>query len=272
MAMKKTAVTPIVNPKSLEKSILKDLKGPGPQRDFVARYVGAVKHEARQPDEMSQLEFWGHKIPTHRAIAAKTVESLSHLPIEKQWDLWLGVWKTTNNYDVRSIALIWMSNKKQKAIRKEKFKDLLGMVSEIDNWALSDNVSGMLAEILEENPKLLATYKKWNKSRNPWERRQSIVGIYFYARFRKKPIPVEVSLPMIEALLDDPHFYVQRGVGWALREVDRVNPSKQRLFVKKHLHRISGVAWFATTELYQEKDRKKLVLLRKETRAEKRNR
>lgn len=260
--MKKTAVTPA----SIEKSILKDLKGPAPGRDFVARYVGAVKHEARKPDEMSQLDFWGYNLPTHRSLAAKYTALTSDLPLEKQWDLWLGVWKKTNNYDVRSIVLIWMSNKKLKAFRQNKFSDIASMVTDIDNWALSDNVSGMLAEILEKAPKHLTVYKKWNKSKNPWERRQSIVGIYFYARFRKKPVAVDISLPMIEKLLDDPHFYVQRGVGWALREVDRVNPKVQREFVKKHLHRISGVAWFATTELYQEKDRKKLVQLRKEKR------
>ncbi|MFN7727529.1 MAG: DNA alkylation repair protein [Bdellovibrio sp.] len=270
-----------LTPRKLETLIKNKLGGPSPRRDFIARYTGAVGHEARKPDEQSKLEFWGQQLPVHRAVA-KQMAAISKAEfavpgatgakaLEAQvaeWNLWVGLWHQTQNFDVRSIVLIWMSNKNRAPLRRLRWKDLFGLAETIDNWALSDGLSMMIADVLEHDPKLLSHFKKWNKSKNPWLRRQSIVGIYCYARFRKKPIPAEITLGLLEKLLDDPHFYVQRGVGWTLREVDRIDSALQRRFVEKHLHRISGVAWFAASELYPEKARKVLVIKRKKKRQE----
>lgn len=272
-----------MTPQKLEAWIKQKLGTPAPAktRDYVARYVGAVKHEARKSDEQSRLEFWGLNMPTHRAAAkevsartkkefglnSKSLPENDRLQAQiAEWTLWLGVWNRTSNYDVRSVVLIWMSAKERLQLRRRQWKDLFAMAETIDNWALSDGLSMMIADVLENDPKLFSHFKKWNTSKNPWLRRQSLVGIYCYARFRKKPIAPGLTLGLLEKLLDDPHFYVQRGVGWTLREVDRIDAKLQRAFVKKHLHRISGVAWFAASELYQEKDRKALVTARKEHR------
>lgn len=273
-----------MTPQKLEAWIKQKLGTPASAktRDLVARYVGAVQHEDRAPDEQSRLEFWGLSLPTHRAVAkeaaARTkaqfgldVKTLSASERQKaqiaEWTLWLAVWNHTKNFDVRSVVMIWMSDKSRLELRRRQWKDLFAMAETIDNWALSDGLSMMIADVLENDPKLFSHFKKWNTSKNPWLRRQSLVGIYGYARFRKKPIAPGLTLGLLEKLLEDPHFYVQRGVGWTLREVDRVDTKLQRAFVKKHLHRISGVAWFAASELYKEKDRRALVIARKEHRA-----
>lgn len=276
-----------MTPKKLDAWIKQKFGAPAPAatRAYVARYVGAVEHEDRKPDEQSRLDFWGLNVPTHRAVTkaaaaltekefglnSKSLSAVERLEAQiAEWRLWLGVWNHTDNYDVRSVVLIWMSAKERLQLRRRQWKDLFAMAETVDNWALSDGLSMMIADVLEQDPKLFAHFKKWNTSKNPWLRRQSLVGIYCYARFRKKPIAPGLTLGLIEKLLDDPHFYVQRGVGWTLREVDRLDAQLQRAFVKKHLHRISGVAWFAASELYKEKDRKRLVSARKEHRAQQR--
>lgn len=244
------------------REIEKQLGARAARADYVARYVGAVKHEKRKPDEQSKLRYWGTSLPFQRQLARQNF-SFSHLDDEKIWEQWLKVWKASDIHDVKSIAQHWMFARKRRELRLKRFKDLLAMAGDIDNWAHSDSLSSVLAEVLEAKPGLFKTYQKWNRSKNPWLRRQSLVGIYCYARSRKKPMPAAKSLKMVEALLDDPHFYVQRAVGWTLREIDRVDSKKQRAFVRKNLHRISGVAWFATSELYTPALRKELVEKRK---------
>jgi 3-methyladenine DNA glycosylase AlkD len=271
--MTKTEVSKIAD--SLTQAFQKKLKGPTKSAPVHARYVGAQGHEACKADERSRLEFWGHQVPTHRALAktkwkltinGKSVD-LSSLLLEDQWDVWLTVWKSSKIYEIKSIAMIWLAQPKLKALRRKNADDLFAMASDIDNWAHSDSLSSLLAEILEEETHHLTKFKKWNSSKNPWLRRQSIVGLYCYARMRKKHIPAKTALAMIEPLLEDPHFYVQRGVGWTLREVDRVDSKLQREFVRKNLGKIGGVAWFATSELYPPALKKELVGLRKEGRS-----
>lgn len=253
---------------SLENKIKKALKGPQKNAAFLARYIGAVGHEAREKDEQSTLQYWGHSVGSHRAIGKILGEDSGTTPDER-WKNWLAVWKASPIFDVKSIVLNEMSAKKLREFRRSKWKDMVAMADDIDNWAHSDTLSGMIAEVLEAEPAKLSQHKKWNKSKNPWLRRQSLVGIYCYARMRKKHIPARDALALVEALLDDPHFYVQRGVGWTLREIDRVDAGLQRKFVRKHLDRISGVAWFATSELYGAALRKELVEARKKGRSKK---
>ncbi len=244
------------------KEIEKFLGGPTKNSEFLARYIGARNPKDRRPDEQSRLTYWGLPVPAQRKCA-KAKFSFSHLSDDEQWPIWHSIWRESPIYDVKSVAMFWISDPKRKSLRLERYKDVTAMISEVDNWAHSDSLSAILAEILEVRPSLFDLYLKWNRSKNPWCRRQSIVGIYNYARLRKNPMPAEKSIPLVENLLEDPHFYVQRGVGWTLREIDRVNSKLQRAFVRENVRRIHPIAWFATTELYPTELRKKLVQLRK---------
>lgn len=244
------------------RQIEKQLAGPTKDAESLRRYVGAVMPGQRSVDEQSRLIYWGHRVPTQRRIA-KARFSFSHLSEDVQWGLWRAIWNESKIYDVKSVALLWLSAPERRALRLRRWREVLAMAAAVDNWAHSDGLSSILAEILEARPTLFGRLKKWNVSKNPWLRRQSLVAIYYYARSRKKLIPVAHVLPLVKRLLDDPHFYVQRGVGWTLREVDRVDARKQRAFVRKHVHNISATAWFATSELYPVSLRKQLVELRR---------
>jgi len=166
------------------REIEKYLGGPNKNAELLARYIGARMPGQRKDDEQSQLIYWGLKVPLHRQ-AAKAKFSFSHLSPEEQWPYWMSIWKESRVYDVKSVAMVWLSDRKRKSLRERNWTEVVAMVEEIDNWAHSDTLSSMLAELLEVRPKLFAQYRKWNRSKNPWHRRQSLVGIYCYARQRK---------------------------------------------------------------------------------------
>lgn len=247
---------------NLEKELLARLGGPTKQRDFIARYSGGIGHPARKPDEITSLKFLGHKLPQVRALLK---EELSFLPptSEQQWPLWKELWKVSDYFELKYLALMWFSRPAHQQLRVEMREDLFALAPDVDNWPHSDSLSSLLAEQLEKDPKLFKIFKSWNKSPNPWLRRQSIVGLYYYTRLRKSRVPAAQALSLVKPLLKDPHFYVQRGVGWTLREIDQVDSKLQRQFVKDHVGLISPTAWYAATELYSEKERLKLVDLRK---------
>ncbi len=247
------------------KEIEKILGGPSKNAEFLARYIGARMPDARKADEQSRLVFWGLSVPIQRRAARETY-SFSELEDVEQWNYWLKVWRESKIFDVKSVALIWLSSPKRRDLRLQNWRDVVSLAEEIDNWAHSDTLSSMLAELLEERSSLYPLYRKWNQHKNPWLRRQSLVGLYCYARLRSRPLPAAKSLPLVKALLRDPHFYVQRGVGWTLREIDRVDSAKQRAFVRRNLLQISPVAWYATSELYPLRLRKELVAQRKSSR------
>lgn len=230
---------------------LAELKGPTKKAQFLAKYVGAQGNPKRKPDEVSSLIYWGHPIPKHRLIARKITKLIFNKTGDEQWSIWLDLFYSSQLFDIKNIALIGLSSP---ALKKASFvhvKDLIQLANHVDNWAISDSLSSLLASVFEHQPRTLwSTYQTWNRSQNPWLRRQSLVGIYCYARLRKTHWPAKKSLKLVKALLLDPHVYVQKGVGWTLREIDRIDSKAQRSFVEKNLNQISPEAWFATRELY----------------------
>lgn len=236
---------------------------------FISRYVGSVGHEDRAPDEQSRLKYLGLSMPQVNELA-KSKYSFSDLSPEEQLPLWLELYHGATTHEELSVALSWMSSPRNRALILTQPRELFRLQDRVDNWATSDSVSDLMATYSEVNPAgHLRQIKVWNRSKNPWERRQSLVGIYCYARQRKAPTPVQQTLPLIENLLNDRHFFVQKAVGWALRELEQVDPKVQRSFLQRHLHDLSSAAFATATEKFPAAEKAKLKELRRAARSSK---
>lgn len=180
---------------------------------------------------------------------------------DEKADAWFEVWQRSKSFEALSQALFffesWATERKKQLKRGEiefvydpLWPYLVKMVDRIENWAHSDGLSSMLSAALEERPAArLKVLQRWNRDKKrPWYRRQSIVSLHYYSRARKKPLPSKVTLPMVRVLLEDEHFYVQRGVGWTLRECYNVDPAKTTAFIKTHVAELSAIAFSAATE------------------------
>ena len=71
---------------------------------------------------------------------------------------------------------------------------------------------------------------KWNQSNNIWLQRSSIM----FQKSYKKQTDVELLSAYILRLLDSKEFFVQKAIGWSLREYSKTNPQWVKSFVKKH--------------------------------------
>jgi 3-methyladenine DNA glycosylase AlkD len=230
------------------------------------------------------LEVLGITLPVQRARFKAGYAELKGLSREEQAAYWLQVWRKSNLMPSLSQAIFffetWANERRKLKSRGEiefvfdpMWKPLLNMVDRLDNWIHSDGLSGLIAAAIEERQTMRYTVlAKWNRDKNPWRRRQSVVSLHYYSRFRQKPLPSPKTLPLIENLLDDDHFYVQRGVGWALRECYNVDPNATMKFLNKHIGRIAPIGYYAAVERLSLKDKARLLKLRKSLRKKDTNR
>lgn len=244
----------------VEKKVLSQAKNTNFQ---MGNYIGGKNRQDLHEKEKSKLHYCEMTVPTTRKIFK---EGFSFSEQGQELKIWYFIFQTSRIFEAKLMALMHL-RKLSSEVLLEDVKILKGLVDHVDNWAISDELSHIYSRLLEYSPKTIwPMLVKWNKSKNLWHRRQSIVGMLNYARMRKKTPPVKAMLKMIENLVEDESFYVQRGVGWSLREVYNVDPKQQVVFVKKHLTRISPIAWYATSEFYPLKLKKQLVESRKENR------
>ncbi len=124
-----------------------------------------------------------------------------------------------------------------------------------------------MARAFEANQKkLLPEYKKWNNHKNPWLRRISMVGLFYYSRSRAAQPSFSLVISIIRPHLGAPEYYVQKAIGWTLRECYNVYPTETTVFISKNLSLIHPDAWCSASEKMPLAVKQKLVLLRRRQR------
>ena len=215
----------------------------------------------------SELNFLGYTVPEQRIFALKGY-SFSELPHKKQIQIWDYIWKNSGISEAMSQALLFCEKFSRSEELVELWPTLKHWSSRIENWAHSDSLSSFYSQILELAPnKILPTLKRWNKDKHPWKRRLSIVSLLYYSRERKKYLPYKTLEAMVKPLLNDSHVYVQKGVGWTLREMGNIYPKETARFIKENCLKLSSIAFTTATEKWRSSEKHPLKRARKKQRA-----
>lgn len=170
------------------------------------------------------------------------------------------------SHEGKNQAFIYLDKNYKHISPKIQLEKLPSWVTKIDNWAHSDYLSKFLTRLIEnsETQKKMLTYvKKWNKSDNLWERRQSLVSLYYYSRTKETHIPFEDSSRLVFNLMNDDEYYVQKAVGWTLRESFNVYPKETYQFIDKNVKNIKSAAFTTCIEKMSESQKKSLKQKRK---------
>lgn len=230
-----------------------------PQMWLMENYIGGGE---------SKLKYLNVKIPLVRA-AHKKPYSFSHLPIDEQWKIWNYIWHHSDIFEVMLGASYFAASRPFSEMLEHR-REVLSWIERVDNWGHSDELSSHYAKLLEHDSKLfMPVFHGWSDSKNPWFKRQAMVGLLFYSRFRKKYPPAKTILKFIDRHIDDKHYYVQKGVGWALRECWNVYPKETYAYLTKNAARIPAGGWTAATEKLPAADKAKLMKIRKAGRSSK---
>lgn len=203
------------------------------------------------------------RVPEVRKLVKKPY-SFYHLEPAEIASIWDQVWKDSQYYEVAHQALYYYQHK---TISKFEFSQIKTWIDRCDCWEHSDDLSKIYAQVVEDNSTwILPQLRKWNKSQSPWKRRQSVVGLIEYASKRKKILPYETLISFITPLLYDEDYYVQKGVGWTLREIHNVYPMATLEYLYANLHLLTPIAFSTSTEKIDKAAKTRMKVERKKLR------
>lgn len=239
--------------KEVEKKLSAIQSSPRPEKWQAKNYVGAG---------VSELIFLDIKIPQVRALFKKGF-SFSQRPAEEQWEIWHYIWQHSRLFEAMVMLSYWVSSRPLTELLAHDQK-ALEWIDRLDNWAHSDELSSHYVRMLEhDHKKYLPLLKSWSQSENPWYKRQSLVSLLYYSRGRKKVLPFKTIIRFVDNLLADEHYYVQKGVGWTLRECYNVYPKQTFAYLLKKAVLISPTAFYAATEKLSLSQKKQIMRARK---------
>lgn len=203
-------------------------------------------------------------VPSHRKLFKKGY-SFSGLPQIEQLIIWEYVWKNSSTPWVAGHAFFYLESKmKDKDFLRKSWKTIKHWQKEVDNWGSCDGMAKIYTKILEVIPEeVLPQLEKWNKSTSLWDRRQSVVSLLYFSRTKKEVLPFNTIIKLIDSLLNDKEYYVQKGVGWALKELYQVYPKETLKYLEKNIINISSIAFSPATEKLRKKDKERLKKLRR---------
>lgn len=233
------------------------------------REIPAGVSEAYIGGNQSQLKFQGLKVPTIRRLSRQGF-TFSELSLEQQLAIWCHVWTTSKVFEVRSLALLWVHSKNCQPFFVDWWHHLEPWAEVVDNWAHGDDLCGVYARILEQKPRLvLPVLRRWNKSSAPWLNRISLVSLLHYNRQRSRRPPFPIICNLVTSHIKTQHHYVQKSVGWTLRECYGAYPQQTLKYIKSNLGNFSATAFTTMIEKMNETQRASLKAERRRLRQKK---
>lgn len=209
-----------------------------------------------------KLRCIGLPVPIQRALFREkySFHTADHADQLKIWD---HIWRKSCYMEVMNQALFAYHARRKAEILLNAWPVLRGWIERIGNWAHSDSLSATYAQLLElDKRRICPQLREWNNADNPWKRRISIVSLLYFSASREQVLPFRELLPMVKNLLKDEDYYVQKGVGWTLREIGNVYPQETLCFLTKHIDEIDPLAFSAALEKRTQREKARLKKLR----------
>lgn len=208
-------------------------------------YIGGASGSGK---ETSRLKFLNMTMPAlrHQLTTLGTDKKDSHS--EERFEDMQRLWFESDIFEAKSLAIYWLDRQRDEFLIRHH-RQLLKWADHIDNWAHSDGLCSIYARMFDEAPeRLMPTYRRWNSHRHSWLRRCSMVGVYYYSRQRRNHLGFAEACRLVSPHFEAPEYYVQKGVGWTIREMYNVYPAETVRYIKNNLHRLSPIAWVAASE------------------------
>ncbi|NJK87515.1 MAG: DNA alkylation repair protein [Bacteroidales bacterium] len=158
----------------------------------------------------------------------------------------------TGKYEEASFAIVFMSGQQEK-LEAEHFEKIgKWLENGIVNWGHTDVLSAtVLSYFIIQKLVKPETFSGWNNSPSKWKRRAVPVTLIDVFKAGHSP---EKLLNIIDPIMNDSDVFVQKGLGWFIREVWKKHPELAENFLMKWKETCGRtIVQYATEKMSKEK-------------------
>lgn len=168
----------------------------------------------------------------HRDVTAKEVNSLAAA-------IWRG-----RTFEEKALAIMTL-DAHARILDHASWRLLDAWVDGCVGWGLCDAIgSGPIAKMVSAKPARFRHLLRWAKSRNPWRRRIALYALRDFVRAKELDKPFS----LLEKVVCDDEFWVQRAVGTWLRECWKVDRARTEAFLRRHVKGLPKIVVTVSTE------------------------
>jgi len=216
--------------------------------DVATTFVQAMKtalEAGRNPQKAPAMQKYLRNQFIHLGLMSP-VRALLQAPVLKKYPL-------SSEEDVLSAARgLWalperefqycaidLCVKNQKLMTPKAFPVFTMMIETKSWWDTVDGTaSSCIGGLVRRNPSLHKDMDKWATDKCMWKRRTSLI----YQLKYKDETDLTRLTKNILTVFDEDEFFIQKAIGWSLRELSKTNREFVREFLKLHSKKMSTVA------------------------------
>jgi 3-methyladenine DNA glycosylase AlkD len=194
----------------------------------------AKRAEWEKAYQKSRWDHWGVALPSMDAAIKQTLGDLTQdealalcgcLWREPVWDLKIVAGRILARKSIAPDAKVW--------------RFIIEHLGELDGWAVADNLASVGSRCLIEDPSRLDAVEAWVESPHLWIRRAALVFTLPWTKGERAP---ERMLGWAGRLAGDREWFIQKAIGWWLRELSKRDPDRVRRFLDEYGRKLTGVA------------------------------
>lgn len=178
----------------------------------------------------NKFDFLGIKTPQRNKLLKAFIAEHGKPDIAEAEHLIRELWKLPEReFQNIAIGLIELFKKELTSKHLELLEELLVTKSWWDTVDyIAINPIGML---LKGNSELIAKYiNKWSSSTNIWLNRTAIL----YQLKYKEDTDEKLLYDLVKRMANSDEFFIQKAIGWALREYSKTNPQSVITFIENN--------------------------------------
>jgi 3-methyladenine DNA glycosylase AlkD len=175
-----------------------------------------------------QFEYLGIKTPQNAALQKQFFAEHGRPPVSELDPILRDLWSLPQReFQYVAVGLLGKANKE---IPAKFIKTIEYMLTTKSWWDTVDIIAGGTVGIhFQRFPEVREKYlAKWRASQNFWLRRTTILFQLNY----KQQTDFELLSEIIRENLDSKEFFINKAIGWALRQYARIDPKAVQKFVK----------------------------------------
>ena len=163
-----------------------------------------------------------------------------YLKESKKYDL---DWKFINSCwdneyrEMQNFALEYLRTFAKKLTEKD-LPNLQKLITKKSWWDTTDALDGIAGSIALNNPKAEAEILNWSKSENIWLRRVAID----HQLLRKENTNTELLEKILVNNFGSNEFFINKAIGWSLRDYSKHNPKWVKDFIQKYKDRMDKLS------------------------------
>ena len=112
---------------------------------------------------------------------------------------------------------------------------LVSWVPDFDSWAIADHACSAISKRLVAQPARLDSVEEWTTSAHMWSRRAALVATLPWAKLPNPKAADEATRDRIlgwaAGYVADRDWFIQKSVGWWLRDLSKHAPDRTRAFL-----------------------------------------